>query len=243
MPDVEQNATTPSLSRTTLSEIATSAIRFWEPGRVLYNAVLAAVVIAYFIKYWPASRNAVTFDQILAVIILAVLANACYCAAYIVDIFAQLSDFRPLWLRLRWLLLVIGILFAAILTRFFAIDFFNNPAHNPNAALRPNPAISYSYNPESFRADITKLISARRYAAAVAYVESADAKRQAAYDKTGYVAVGEDMIVLPGVYPRVDYDDSRDWYMPGTQDAIEDMAWQKAATRFAEQFNRIRAGE
>ena len=67
--------------------------------------------------------------------------------------------------------------------------------------------------------------------------------RHATYDKSGYLAVGEDMIVLPGVDPKVSFERSRDWYIPGTQDAIEDMSWQKAATRFAEQYNRIRDGK
>ena len=47
--------------------------------------------------------------------------------------------------------------------------------------------------------------------------------------------------MLPGIYPNVEYNRNRDWYIPGTQDAIEDAAWQAAATDFARRYNRRRA--
>ena len=52
------------------------------------------------------------------------MANVAYCAAYIVDIFAQASGFRDIWRRSRKLLFVIGTLFAAIITRFIAMGMF-----------------------------------------------------------------------------------------------------------------------
>lgn len=55
---------------------------------------------------------------------LAVIANVAYCAAYVVDIFAQASGFRELWQRYRKVLFVIGTLFAAIITRFIALGMF-----------------------------------------------------------------------------------------------------------------------
>ena len=96
------------------------------------------------------------------------------------------------------------------------------------------------YSPESFRSDIEGLIQVKRYSLATAYVKSADPARQAAFDKTGYLAVGEDDIVLPGVDSTIQYDRSRDWFMPGTSDAIEDEAWQRAATKFAVAYNQKR---
>jgi hypothetical protein len=98
------------------------------------------------------------------------------------------------------------------------------------------------YSPESFRTEIERLIQAKRYDLATAYVRSADPGRQAAFDKAGYLAVGEDDIVLPGVDPKVTYDRSRDWFMPGTSDAIENEAWQRAATKFAAAYNQKRRG-
>jgi hypothetical protein len=110
--------------RASLREMATDAIRYWEPRRLHYNAVLAVIVVGYFFASWPASLRVFTFDSVLFLFILAVLANGCYCAAYIPDLFAQYTGFRPLWLRWRGLLLALGIVFAAIITRFFCIAFF-----------------------------------------------------------------------------------------------------------------------
>lgn len=101
---------------------------------------------------------------------------------------------------------------------------------------------SPKYDPISFRVDITRLISAKQYRQAVALVKAADVDRQLAADGAGYMAIGEDMILLPGVYPQVEYDASRDWYVPGTQDAIQDSEWQKVATNFAERYNLRRRG-
>jgi hypothetical protein len=113
----------PSPPSASFREITTDAIRYWEPRRLLYNAVLALIVGVYFCRALPESRAAVTVDGILGLFVLAVFANLCYCAAYIVDLFAQFSGFRSLWLRWRWLLLALGITFAGIITRFFALGF------------------------------------------------------------------------------------------------------------------------
>ena len=110
-----------------LRDIATDAIGYWEPRRLVYNGALAAVFIGYFCTGLPDSRTVLTPNGILSVLVLAVLANLCYCAAYVADLFAQFSGFREVWLRRRWLLLAIGIVFAAVLTRFFALGLFTPP--------------------------------------------------------------------------------------------------------------------
>lgn len=107
-----------------IRDIATDAIRYWEPRRLIYNLVLACIVIGYFIAGWPASRSSLTFDGALGLFLLAVLANVVYCAAYIGDIFIQLSGFRETWPRFRWILLLIGTLFASIITRFISKGAF-----------------------------------------------------------------------------------------------------------------------
>ena len=101
------------------------ALRYWEPRRILYNMLLGAIVAGYFIAALPRSRTLVTLDGVLWMIFLAVLANVCYCAAYVVDVFVQLSPLRETWLRLRWILFVVGLVFAGIITRFFAIATFS----------------------------------------------------------------------------------------------------------------------
>jgi hypothetical protein len=106
-------------------EYATEAIRYWEPRRVIYNLALVAVVVAYFAAGYPASKQNLTTDSILVLFLLAVVANVAYCAAYIVDIFAQMSGFRELWRSARWILFAVGLTFAAILTRFVSIGMFD----------------------------------------------------------------------------------------------------------------------
>lgn len=90
----------------------------------MYNGVLVAVVLACYFVTPKTSRVPITLDTALLVFLLAVLANVAYCAAYIVDVFAQLSALRERWKSYRWILLWIGIAFAAILTRFFALGLF-----------------------------------------------------------------------------------------------------------------------
>jgi len=96
---------------------------------------------------------------------------------------------------------------------------------------------------DSFRMVVSDLIEARRYRDAVVYLKNGDAQLQANYDKTGFLAVGEDLIVLPGVYPEHDYVRDRDWFIPGTSDAIEDEAWQNIATEFAKRYNQHRVSK
>ena len=109
---------------TEVREAVSDALRYWEPRRIAYNVVLALVVVAYFALNWPQSRTAVSFEGVLFVFVLAVLANICYCAAYLGDVFVQLSGFRAAWQRWRWVLFLIGTAMAGIITRWFAIMFF-----------------------------------------------------------------------------------------------------------------------
>ena len=102
----------------------TNAIRFWERGRVLYNAALLLVVAGIFLFHLPHSRQLLSFDLLQGLFLLAVLANVAYCAAYPVDLLAQASGFRETWLRLRWGLLAIGVLFACVITQLFARELF-----------------------------------------------------------------------------------------------------------------------
>lgn len=104
-----------------LREAITNALRYWEPRRLVFNLVLTGVVLAYFAAAWPQSREAVTLNGVLVFFILAVLANVCYCAAYLGDILVQFSGFSDLWRRWRWGLFVLGTAFAAAITRFFAL--------------------------------------------------------------------------------------------------------------------------
>ena len=109
----------------TLREILSDAIRFWERARLPYNAVLVVIVLAVFFLALPQSKASLSFDLFLTIFVLAVLANVFYCAAYLPDVCAQLSDFRARWLRFRWGLFALGIAFAAVLTRFISAGLFH----------------------------------------------------------------------------------------------------------------------
>ena len=116
------------MTETTIRDVLTDAIRYWELRRIAYNVILVAIVLAVFIVQWPDSRSAVSADLIQRLFILAVLANVAYCAAYVVDVAAQSSAFRDAWKRHRWLLFAIGVVFAGILARFIATGMFSHAA-------------------------------------------------------------------------------------------------------------------
>ena len=111
-----------------LRDILSDAIRYWESRRIAYNAVLASIVIVLFSMNWPASLNRITVSRFELLLVLAVLANVAYCAAYVVDVTAQSSAFRSTWIRYRWMLFALGVLFAGTLTQFFAAKFFHDAA-------------------------------------------------------------------------------------------------------------------
>jgi hypothetical protein len=107
-----------------LREYVSDAIRFWERGRILYNLALTAIVVLHFVSAYPSSRKVLSVNFGLGVFLLAVVANVAYCAAYLVDVFAQSSAFRDVWRKYRWLLLALGTTFAAIITHFVAMGMF-----------------------------------------------------------------------------------------------------------------------
>jgi uncharacterized membrane protein len=109
-------------------EFLSNAIRYWEPRRIVYNLVLAVIVVVHFAHGLPFSKSTLQFNSLLFLFALAVLANVAYCAAYIPDVFAQMSGLRDSWLRFRWVLFVIGLAFAAILAHFFSLSMFGRGA-------------------------------------------------------------------------------------------------------------------
>src|SRR5438477_7374179 len=73
----------------TFRESVSDAIRFWEPRRLVYNAVLSVIVLFYFFRAYPASKAVLTLDSILGMFLLVVLANVAYCAACLVPRWAE----------------------------------------------------------------------------------------------------------------------------------------------------------
>jgi hypothetical protein len=109
-------------STASLRKILTGALRYWEPRRIPYNAILVLVVIASVIFAWPHSRGIIRFSSLLPLFVLAVIANICYTAAYAADVPVQFSGFRSTWHKWRWLLWSIGTVFAGILAFYWMVD-------------------------------------------------------------------------------------------------------------------------
>ena len=109
-------------SGTVLREALDDALRYWEPRRLVYNLLLAVVVLGWVLVTWPHMRPARTLQTVLLLFVLGVLANVCYCAAYAVDIPLQVSSFAPRWRRWRWSLWLTGMLFAAVLASYWIAD-------------------------------------------------------------------------------------------------------------------------
>jgi len=106
----------------TFKVLLREAMHYWEPRRLVYNIVLVAVVAGWLVFTWPHFRPAFTMQVLLVLLVLAAIANACYCTAYLVDTAMQLSPFRTTWLRARWLLWLAGTLFAAALAWYWIAD-------------------------------------------------------------------------------------------------------------------------
>jgi len=105
-----------------LRELFDDAIRFWEPRRLVYNSVLTAATVVWLAATWPHFRAALTLPSLLLLAVLALLANACYRAAYLVDIPMQRSSLSTVWKRRRWVLWLVGTLFAIVAANYWIAD-------------------------------------------------------------------------------------------------------------------------
>ena len=106
----------------TFKAIFREMVRYWEPRRIVYNVVLAAVVVAWIAFTWPHFRPAFTMGGLLVLLVLAAIANACYCAAYVADAAMQRTPFRSTWLHARWAFWLAGTLFAIALAWYWIAD-------------------------------------------------------------------------------------------------------------------------
>jgi len=98
------------------------AARFWEPRRIVYNGALTAVVLAWFILTWPHFRPALQWQSLLLLLVLAAIANVCYCAAYLADLLLQCSKFREVWRCRRGWLWLAGTIFGVLLACYWIAD-------------------------------------------------------------------------------------------------------------------------
>lgn len=121
----------PEFEKAGMREILTDALRYWEWRRLFYNLALAAAALVEFVRHLPASHEALKFDEYLTLALLAVLANVAYCAAYLVDVFVQFSEFREQWRDYRGVFWLLGTVFAIVLTHFVATGVFAIPTFPP----------------------------------------------------------------------------------------------------------------
>ncbi len=106
----------------TFGGVFADSVRFWEPPRLLYNVVLAVVVLIWLLATWPHFRAMLTLQSLLLLVVLGLIANVCYCAAYLIDIPLQFSSFGSTWKRLRWGLWAFGMLLAIVLANYWIVD-------------------------------------------------------------------------------------------------------------------------
>ena len=98
------------------------AARFWEPRRLLYNLLLLAVVLLWVMNTWPHFRPAITLQSLGIMIVLALLANLCYCAGYLAEILIQNVTSGVAWQRQRWAVWVVGTLLAILFENYWIAD-------------------------------------------------------------------------------------------------------------------------
>ena len=105
-----------------LRGIRRDAIRYWKTRRLVYNLVLTAVAVGWLISTWPHFREALTMWSFVRLLVLAALANACYCTAYLVDIPMQHSSVAASWSRRRFGFWLAGTLFAVLVENYWIAD-------------------------------------------------------------------------------------------------------------------------
>jgi len=103
-------------------ELLRDALRYWEPRRLGYNAVLGAIVLGWVVFTWPHFRSALAPGPLAQLLVLAALANLCYCAAYLIDVPVQHSRLRGAWRARRGALWLFGTAFAALITCYWIAD-------------------------------------------------------------------------------------------------------------------------
>ena len=98
------------------------ATRFWEPRRLIYNVMLTATALFWLTKDWTNFLPAMTWSSLGIVTVLALLANLCYCAAYLADLAIQVLLPSLAWSRSRWAIWSLGTLFAIVFESYWIND-------------------------------------------------------------------------------------------------------------------------
>lgn len=119
----------PSSQQAEARSIFADALNYWERRRIIYNFLLAGVVITWIAATWPHFRPAFTWYSLRFLLVFALLANACYCAAYLADLPMQHSPLRDFWRRWRWSLWLLGTLFGILFANYWIADEIYSYVH------------------------------------------------------------------------------------------------------------------
>jgi hypothetical protein len=98
------------------------SIRYWEIRRIWYNLALLALSAVWVLLTWPHFAQALTPFHFLQLLVLAALANLCYSAVYLVEIPMQQSALKVVWRRKRWVVWLLGTLFALLVACYWIAD-------------------------------------------------------------------------------------------------------------------------
>jgi len=112
----------PTQGETDSGEVFRDAVHYWEVRRIWYNLTLLGFTGAWVVATWPHFRPALRVDALVKMLVLAGLANLCYCAAYVVDIPVQQGGSRASWRRHRWALWLAGTVFASVIANYWIAD-------------------------------------------------------------------------------------------------------------------------
>ncbi|HEX6820821.1 MAG TPA: hypothetical protein VF123_02100 [Candidatus Sulfotelmatobacter sp.] len=96
--------------------------RFWEPGRLWYSAILFAIGLLWVVLTWPHFRAALNWADLGRMTVLGMLANVCYCAAYLAEFFIQGALPPKFWRRARYAVWIAGMLLAIVITNYWIAD-------------------------------------------------------------------------------------------------------------------------
>jgi hypothetical protein len=96
--------------------------RFWETRRIVYNLILFVITLIWVAASWPHFRPALTPATLLPLTALALLANLCYFAVYLLEIPLLRSSLQSSWLRWRWVVWTLGTVFAVVFENYWIAD-------------------------------------------------------------------------------------------------------------------------
>ena len=94
-----------------------AAVRYWEPRRLAYNAVLTVIVVYNFARVWPRSRVVLAPKPLGMLFVLALIANLAYSTAYLFEL--ALDPPSPGYRRATF---IAGTLFASAVTWYWLVD-------------------------------------------------------------------------------------------------------------------------